>query len=315
MLSFEDILAAHERIRPYLYETPLEPAPSLGEEVFLKLECQQKQRSFKTRGALARMSVLRKEERQKGVAAVSSGNHGAGVSYAAGVLGIGRALVFVPRNVPGAKAERIRRCGAELVALGDNYDETHRLAMERIRQSGLTYIDPCSDPVLIAGQGTVGLEILRARPDIDVIVVPVGGGGMITGIGVAARAINPRVRVVGVQTAACPAMVRSLEDGVCYGEFPSEDSVCDALIGGVGAIPFAMAGRCVDQMLTVSESDILRAASKLLLEEKAVAEPSGAVGAAAVLAHPELFAGQKVAVVVSGGNADGTMVARLAAGA
>ncbi len=307
-MHYEDVLAAYGRIKEYIYETPLERALSLDGEVWLKLECQQKIRAFKARGALSKLSSLTQEERTRGVAAISSGNHGAGVSYAANVLGIKKAVVFVPQNAPKAKVDKIRYFGATLIQVGQNYDETHQIAMKEIKKSGMTYIDPCSDRELIAGQGTIGLEILQSKPDIDVILVPVGGGGLITGIGLAAKAINPHIQVIGVQTEACPAMLRSLEDGVCYEEFPSKESACDALVGGVGQIPFAMAGQCIDRVLTVTEAGILKATIRLLLEEKVVAEPSGAVGVAALMEYPGMFLEKKVAVVISGGNLDSRMM-------
>ena len=172
----------------------------------------------------------------------------------------------------------------------------------------MTYIDSCSDVQLIAGQGTVGLEILEQNPDVDLILVPIGGGGLITGVSIAAKHLKPGIRIVGVQTAACPAMVRSLADNTLYEEFPSEDSICDALIGGVTDIPFKMAGLCIDDILVVQEETIRKATAFLLTEEKIMAEPSGAVGVAALMENPGYFAGLKVAVIISGGNLDQAMM-------
>ena len=317
MTTFNDILAARQRIGKYLSLTALDYSMGLSTDatkVYLKLENQQKQKAFKVRGALSKLSSLSTEEKDRGVIAVSSGNHGAGVSYAAWLLGIKKAKVFVPMTAPKAKVDKIRYYGAEVVQFGKNYDEAHHLAMAELQKFNMTYIDSCSDVQLIAGQGTVGLEIMEQNPDIDLILVPIGGGGLITGVSLAAKHLKPGVRIVGVQTAACPAMVRSLADNTLYEEFPSEDSICDALIGGVTEIPFKMASQCIDDILVVQEKTIRTATAWLLAKEKAVAEPSGAVGVAALMENPEYFAGHKVAVVISGGNLDTAMMSQLLSG-
>ena len=314
MTTFNDILAARQRIGKYLSLTALDYSMGLSTDttrVYLKLENQQKQKAFKVRGALSKLSSLNEEEKDRGVIAVSSGNHGAGVSYAAWLLGIKKAKVFVPETAPKAKVDRIKYYGAEVVQIGRNYDEAHRLAMAELQKYNMTYIDSCSDVQLIAGQGTVGLEIMEQKPDIDLILVPIGGGGLITGVSIAAKYLKPGIRIVGVQTAACPAMVKSLEDKILYDEFPSEDSICDALIGGVTDIPFRMAGQCIDDILVVQEETIRKATAFLLTDEKIVAEPSGAVGVAAIMENPGYFAGMNVVVVISGGNLDQAMMARL----
>ncbi|MDP3387211.1 MAG: threonine/serine dehydratase [Eubacteriales bacterium] len=314
MVGYEDVVKAKERIGKYISETPLDYSMGLSDDstnVFLKLESQQKQKAFKVRGALSKLSSLTDEEKIKGVVAVSSGNHGAGVSYAAYLLGIRIAKVFVPETAPKAKVDRIRHYGAEVVQVGRNYDEAHAIAMDEIKKFDMTYIDSCSDEQLIAGQGTVGLEIMRQNPEIDIILVPIGGGGLITGVSIAAKHMRPDVRIVGVQTAACPAMVKSLEDNTLYEEFPSEDSICDALIGGVTEIPFKMAKACIDDILVVKETTIRRATGYLLTEEKVVTEPSGAIGVAALMENPEYFNGKQVAIVITGGNLDASLMREL----
>lgn len=195
--------------------------------------------------------------------------------------------------------------------MGKNYDEAHRIALEEMKKNDMTYIDSCSDVQLIAGQGTVGLEIMEQNPDIDIILVPIGGGGLITGVSIAAKHMKPDVKIVGVQTAACPAMVKSLEDKVLYEEFPSEDSICDALIGGVTEIPFKIANQCIDDIIIVSEETIKKATKFLLTEEKVVSEPSGAVGVAALLEKPEYFEGKNIAIVVTGGNLDKALMEKI----
>lgn len=314
MIGYEDVVKAKDRIRKHISETPLDYSIGLSDEntkVFLKLESQQKQKAFKVRGALSKLSSLSDEEKDKGVVAVSSGNHGAGVSYAAYLLDIRNAKVFVPETAPKAKVDRIRYYGAEVIQVGKNYDEAHAIAMDEMKKYDMTYIDSCSDEQLIAGQGTVGLEIMLQNPETDIILVPIGGGGLITGVSIAAKHMKPDVRIVGVQTAACPAMVKSLEDNILYEEFPSEESICDALIGGVTEIPFRMAKECIDDILVVSETTIRCATGYLLTEEKVVAEPSGAIGVAALMENPEYFRGKQVAIIITGGNLDGSLMREL----
>ena len=317
MFNFNDILTARKRIEKYISLTPLDFSIGLSSEktkVYLKLESQQKQKSYKVRGALSKISFLTDKEREAGIYAISSGNHGIGVSYAGYLLGIDDVKVFVPETTPMAKVEKIKYYGAEIVQVGANYDETHQIAEEQMAKLDMTYIHSAADAQALAGQGTVGLEIMEQNPDIDVILVPVGGGGLITGVSVAAKHMNPNVKIIGVQTEACPAMVKALEDNVFYEYFPSEESICEALIGGVFEIPFRMAKECIDDILVVSEAEIKKAAARLLTEEKVVAEPSGAVGVAALLNNPGLFENKNVAVVISGGNIDKGLMRRLIAG-
>ncbi|ABR46767.1 Pyridoxal-5'-phosphate-dependent protein, beta subunit [Alkaliphilus metalliredigens QYMF] len=314
MISVQDILNARERIQDYITVTPLDFSMGLSTKtmkIYLKLECQQKMKSFKTRGVLSKMTSLTNEEKKKGVTTISSGNHGAGMSYASSLLDIQRVKIFVPETTPLAKVKKINYYGAEVVQVGRHYDETHKIAMEIIQEEKLTFIDSCSDTMVIAGQGTIGLEILEQNPDIDVIVVPIGGGGIITGISIAAKHINPNIQVIGVQPTACPAMVKSLEDKTCYLEYPSEESLCDALVGGVGEIPYKMAAQCIDDIIVVDEVTIKQATAMLLTEEKVVAEPSSATGVAAIMLRQELFEGKNVAIVITGGNLDPALMKRL----
>lgn len=314
MIKFNDIMDARVRISPYIRQTPLEYAMTLSgadRKVFLKLECQQLMKAFKIRGAFNKLLSLSPPEREAGIAAISSGNHGAAVSYASAVLGIRNAKIFVPKTIPQSKLAKIRYYGAEAILLGDNYDQTHFLGKEIIEKEGMLLIDSCSDREVIAGQGTIGLEILEQNPDVDVILVPIGGGGMITGISVAVKKHKPEIQVIGVQPAVCPAMLRSIEDDVFYEEYPTGGSICDALAGGVAEIPFRMAKECIDGVLLVSEKEILYATRTLLTEEKIVSEPSGAVGVAVLQENPALFAGKTIAAVISGGNLDGTLMKRL----
>ncbi len=312
-----DVRRALTAIRPYVRQTPLEESFYLnrdGRRYFFKLECLQRARSFKIRGAVNKMLSLTAPQRAAGVGAISSGNHGSSVAYAAQLLGIAEAVVIVPESTPQSKVDKIEHFGGTALRMGRDYDEAHALGKVYLAEHGLTYIDAYyDDPLIYAGQGTVALEILRQNPDIDTIVVPVGGGGLITGIAVAAKSVNPGVRIVGVQTEACPAMVRSYADGVCYEEYPSAPSLCDALLGGIGRLSYEMAKDYVDDLLTVSEPAIARAVSFMARQEKFIAEAGSCTTVAAVQHCAERVGGRNVALVISGGNIDGDVLARILA--
>ena len=312
MFNAEEVKKAYERIRPYIRRTPLEESFYLGKDnrrYFFKLESFQRVKSFKIRGALNKMLTLTEEEIQRGVATISSGNHGSSVSYAASLLGIKNAKVIVPQTTPQSKVDKIRYFGAEVMLMGKDYDEAHRLGMEYITSRKMTYIDAYyDDPKIYGGQGTVAIEILEQTPDVDTIVVPIGGGGLITGIAVAAKSIKPDVRIVGVQTEACPAMVKAYEDGIFYEEYPCEESICDSLIGGIGALSYEMAKDYVDDFLVVSEESIGRAVSFMAREEKYIVEAGSCTTVAAVMDVPERIGGKNIALVLSGGNIDGELL-------
>ncbi len=280
-----------------------------GASVYLKLECQQRLNSFKIRGAMNKVLSLTPDQRARGVLAVSSGNHGAAVSYCAKQFGI-TADVFVPEGTPDSKVQKIRRYGANLHIQGRTYDEAHAIAKAYLAKTDKVYIDPASDEVAVAGHGTIGLEIMEDAPLIDAILVPIGGGGLITGISLAAKFMRPGVQIIGVQTEACPAMLTALRDKVLYEDYPSEPSICDAVIGGIGEIGFTNAEKCIDKVVTASEDAIREAVVELLRRDKVVAEPSGALGPAYLLENPDAFTGLKVAVVVSGGNVDFDLLKR-----
>lgn len=317
--SFEEIQQAEKALRPWLAMTPLSQSYYLGGEdqkFFFKLESMQQTKSFKVRGALNKMLSLTEEERRRGVAAVSSGNHGISVAYAARMLGIDRAEIIVPETTPQSKVDKIRYFGGQVRQMGQNYDEAHIQGMEYIRQSGMTFIDSCHhDPKIYGGQGTAMVEILRQNPDIDTVVVPIGGGGLATGTAVAAKVLKPDIRVIAVQTAACPAMIHAYRDGVCYEEYPTEgETICDALVGGVGVLAYETLGQYADEIVEISEAAIRKAVVFLLEQEKIVAEGAGAITTAAVLERPELFANSRnTALMVSGSNIDSTLLRQLLA--
>ena len=314
--TVREVYDAYERIKNYIYKTPLEESLYLGTEeqkYFFKLESTQTVKSFKIRGALNKMSTLTEEERQRGVATISSGNHGASVSYAAKLLGIKNAKIIVPETTPQAKVDKIKYYGADVMLMGSGYDEAHAMGMSYIEENGMTYIDAYyDDPKIYGGQGTVAVEILDQNPDIDTIVVPIGGGGLITGIAVAAKAIKPDIRIIGVQTEACPAMIRAYEDNVFYEEYPTTgDTICDALVGGVGKLSYDILKDYVDDLIEVKEATIKKAVKHMIKEEKFIVEGASATTVAAVMDDRERVAGKNIALVMSGGNIDGDLMVKL----
>ena len=313
--SSKDVLQAYERIKGHVVRTPLEKSFFLGDahrSYFFKLESFQRAKSFKIRGALNKLMTLSEEERARGVAAVSSGNHGSSVSYGAALLGIDNVKIIVPETTPRSKIEKIEYFGAQALLMGKDYDEAHALGMRYINEHGLVNIDAYyDDPLVYAGQGTIALEILEQDPDIDTIVVPIGGGGLITGIAVAAKSVKPSIRIIGVQTEACPAMVRAYEDGVFYEEYPSTETICDALVGGIGKLSYQMLKDYVDGLLVVKEESIARAVGFMAKQEKYVLEGASCTTVAAVWEYPDIVAGKNVALVMSGANIDGELLTSL----
>jgi threonine dehydratase len=304
-----DIYLARERIAPYARRTPLVESRLLsqrtGASVYLKLENLQETGAFKVRGAANKLHGLSAGERARGVVTVSSGNHGRALAYVAGRLGV-RAVVVVSRRVPQAKTGPIAALGAELVVHGNSYDEAeaHSRALEK--ELGLTKIYPDDDPFIIAGQGTIGLELLEDLPQIDTVVVPIGGGGLISGIATALKSADSSVRVVGVSMARSPVMIESLKAGRPV-EMEELETLADGLAGGIGLAnryTFRGCQAYVDQTVVVSEEKIERAMAFALDEHHIVVEGAGAVGIAALLGNGAPGLGQHVAVVVSGGNVD-----------
>lgn len=313
--NFQDTKDAYNRIKSYTVKTPLEESFYLGDDnkkYFFKLESFQKVKSFKIRGALNKMLTLNNEEKKSGVATISSGNHGSSVSYAATLLGIRNVKIIVPESTPQSKIDKIEYFGGEAILLGKNYDEANSLGMNYILENNLTYIDAYyDDPYIYGGQGTIGIEILEQNPDIDTIVVPIGGGGLITGIAVAAKHIKPDIKIIGVQTEACPAMIKSYQHNTFYEEYPNTDTLCDSLIGGIGKLSYKLAKDYVDEFLIVSENGIAKAVSFMAKQEKFIAEAGSCTTIAAVNEYPEKFSGKNIALVISGGNIDGEILTNI----
>ena len=310
----QDVRDAYERISYFVRRTPLEDSIYLGNgerRYRFKLESQQICKSFKIRGALNVMAQLTEEQVERGVGCISTGNHGIAVSYAAKLLGIENCVVVVPAGTPRAKLDRIRFYGARVMVMGATFDQANILGTNYIDCNELFLVDAGDcDPRVYAGQGTIGYELLTMHPKVDTIVVPVGSGGLITGIAVGAKSVRPDVRIVGVQTAACPAMARSIEEGVCHTSYPTVgDTICEAVVGGVGRLACQMLPDLLDEMIVVEEADIRAALHFMVVEEQLTIEGGSAMVVAAVREYPEVVGGSNVALVISGGNADGKTIA------
>ena len=311
MVGIEDIERAAARLRGQLLDTPCVESRTLSEivgaQVFLKFENLQFTASFKERGACNKLVDL-SESGCRGVIAMSAGNHAQGVAYHAQRLGL-RALIVMPRFTPGVKIERTRGFGAEVVLHGDSLDAARAHALELAEREGLAFVHPFDDEAIIAGQGTVAIEMLSAVPELDVLVVGIGGGGLIAGMAVAAKAIKPSIEIVGVQTSRFPAMVNA----VLGTRHPQGNStIAEGIaVGTPGLLTREIVGRLVDELLLVDEGDIEQAVLMLLEIEKTLVEGAGAAGLAALLRHPARFAGRKVGLVLSGGNIDPLLLAAI----
>jgi threonine dehydratase len=303
----QDIYQAGHLIRETIYRTPLIHSPWLYEfsgcKVYLKLENLQVTGSFKIRGATNKILNLRDEEKSRGVIAVSSGNHGRAVAYVAGKHEIS-AVVCVSETVPDNKVKAIKDLGAEVVVAGATYDEATEGALRIQNERGLTMVHPFDDPFVIAGQGTIGLELMTEQPDIDTVIVPLSGGGLLSGIALALKSINPEIQTIGVSMDKGAAMVESLKSGKVV-EIVEEPSLADALMGGLGPDnrnTFKIIQKHVDQTVLVTEEEIAAGMTFALEKEHLVVEGGGAVGISALLAGKVKNLGGKVAVVISGSN-------------
>ncbi len=287
MVSIVDVRAAAERIRPFVVRTPLERSLGLsarcGTDVWLKFECFQTTGSFKLRGALNALLAMSDQQRQNGVVTASAGNHGLGVARAAAVLGV-RATVIVPETASPAKVEALRSSGAELLLRGASYDEAESAAMSTAGERGLPFISAYNDAAVVAGGGTIALEIVEDLPSMRITVVPAGGGGLIGGIGVATHGLNPEMAIYGVQSTASPALHAALKAGarVAVDVLPS---LADGLSGNVeaGSITLDLLREHVREVILVEEADIVEAMRWLLEHEHVLVEGSAAVGVAALL--------------------------------
>ena len=311
-LTIDDIRAAAARLGGEVTRTPCMPSRTLaamaGCEVFLKFENLQFTASFKERGALNKMAQLSAEERAHGVLAVSAGNHAQAVAYHAERMGIA-ATIVMPRFAPSVKVERTRGFGATVVLEGDTFDDARAIGIALAQRRGLTVVHPYDDLAVIAGQGTIGIEMLEQQPSIDTLVIAIGGGGLISGIATAARAIRPDIRIIGVQTERFPAAWNSMHGG--QRECASA-TIADGIgVKSPGALTLPLIRSLVDDVVLVGEDDIEQAILMLLEIEKTVVEGAGAVGLAAVMKDRARFSGRKVGLVLCGGNIEPLVLAEI----
>jgi threonine dehydratase len=312
MIQFSDIEAAAARLAGHIQDTPCVESQVLSEltgaRVFLKFENLQFTGSFKERGALNRLAGLSEEQRARGVIAVSAGNHAQGVAWHARRLGI-PATIVMPRFTPAVKIARTRAFGAEVVLHGERFDDAYAKGAELAAERRLTMIDPFDDDAVIAGQGTIGIEMLHAHPELDELVVSVGGGGLIGGIAVAAKHLKPGIRITGVQSERFALVY----DAIKGGSHPvGAASIADGIaVNRLGERSLPIVRRHVDDMVLVDEGEIERAILMLLEIEKTVVEGAGAAGLGALLQEPERFRGRCVGLVLCGGNIDPLLLASI----
>jgi len=305
MIGLADVRTAMERVRPFVVRTPLQRSTGLsaltGGEVWLKLECFQATGSFKLRGALNALMAMSQEQRQRGVVTASAGNHGLGVARAAALLGV-PALVVLPETASQAKIEALRHSGAELLLRGATYDEAEVAGIGLAAQGGVAFISPYNDPAVVAGGGTIVLEVFEDLPSVRIVVVPAGGGGLIGGIGVAAHGLDPDLAIYGVQSVASPALHAALAAGALV-PVAIEPSLADGLAGNVeqGSITFDLLREHVRDVILVEETEIVDAMRWLLMHEHVLVEGSAAVCVAALL-HQRLPLDGPLVIVLTGRN-------------
>jgi threonine dehydratase len=306
--TLHDVYQAQARIKPLIRHTPLKPAADLARKtgarsVHLKLECFQKTGAFKVRGAANKILSLSDAEKQKGVITFSTGNHGKAVAYVAGKVGI-KAVVCLSEHVAAYRAQMIENLGAQVSIKGHSQDEAEKNYRALMAQEGLTPVVPFDDPLIVAGQGTLSLEILSALPDIDLLMVQLSGGGLLAGIAMAAKAINPRIHTVGLSLEQSPAMLESLKAGkpVAVAE---KDSIADSLLGGIGFenhYTLPLVGEFVDEHLLISEADIKDGMAYLFDKHRLIAEGAAAVGVGALLNQRIAVKGKKVVTLLTGSS-------------
>lgn len=314
MPTLEDIQVARERIRDQIRLTPCTRSETLsrltGTNAYLKLENHQKTGAYKERGALNKLLSLGAAERARGLIAASAGNHAQGVAFHAGRLGVS-ATIVMPETTPILKVANTRALGAKVVLHGSNYDEAYAEARRLEQQEGLTFVHPFDDEAVIAGQGTIGLELLEQVPELDAVVVPVGGGGLVSGVAIALKSVRPQTRVIGVEAELLPAMQAALEAGRPV-TLEAANTIADGIaVKRAGDLTFGHVRKWVDEIVTVSEEEIASAILYLLEKEKTVAEGAGAVPVAALMHHRVHLEGKTVVAIVSGGNIDVNLVARI----
>ncbi len=305
ILKLSDIVSARSTLRGVAKNTTLLHSKSFSQmadaNVFLKLENMQTTGAFKVRGAYNKLANLSQEERDKGVVAASAGNHAQGVAFSATKLGM-QSTIFMPIFTPPLKVLATKGYGANVVLMGDSFDDAYAGSQEYAKEHNATYIHPFNDPLIIAGQGTIGLEIYEQMPDVDAIIVPIGGGGLIAGIAMAIKEMNPKIKVIGVNAAGAASMVGSLKANEII-TLPSVSTIADGIaVKTPGSLTFELIQKYVDDVVTVSDTEIAHTAYLMLQRAKILAEPAGVTSVAAALFKKSKLKGMNVVPVVSGGN-------------
>lgn len=312
MIGLADIQTARTTLRQHVWRTPLIRSAALsrrtGCSVHLKLECWQQTGSFKVRGAIHKLATTSATDGARGFVTASAGNHGLGLAYACQVLRLPPPTIFVPLNAPQAKLKHLEMTGCLLQHAGSDYDACHALAVNHADATGAHYISAYDDPVIIAGQATVALEILDSHQDVDLLLVPVGGGGLIAGVAIAAKASLPHLHIIGVQPEASPSAHLSLRDGRAYETYAAGPTICDGLAGGFGRIPFELAAGLIDEIVIVPEQDVRRSVAWLLAHEQIVVEGSGAIAIAPLLSGQLAKTHGKVVAILTGRNIDASLL-------
>jgi threonine dehydratase len=306
--TITEIWKARSRIKPFVLRTPLIYSDALsirlGCSIYLKMECWQKCGCFKVRGAINKIASLSENERKSGLVTASSGNHAIATAYAAGLFGALPTTVFMPERADPTKVEKVKAYGVNLVLNGQDYFEAYDKAHDYCRQAEATYIHSHDDPQVIAGQGTVGLEIMEDLPDVDAVMIPIGGGGLISGVSSAVKMVSPSTRIIGVEPAAAPSAFMSLRDGKCYDRIELKPSIADGLLGGIGQLTFEIMRQLVEQVVVLEEDEIGRGVAAYQKKEQLMVEAASAVGLAALLSGKVNLKGKKVVLVITSRNID-----------
>jgi threonine dehydratase len=314
MLSFVDVEKARGRIRDQIYLSPLSYSQTISRmssnKVFFKLDNLQMTGSFKERGALNRLLTMTKEEAEHGVIAASAGNHGMAVAFHSRRLNVDSTIVM-PVHAPLIKVGQVRLYGAKTLLHGEDYDGAFTEAQRLSEERGLTFLHAFNDPTIIAGQGTIGLELYEQNPHLDAVVVPVGGGGLIAGIALVLKTLNPHIRIIGVQAEAMPSMKAALERGAPVSLAPATTIADGIAVRNVGETALELVKRHVDEVVTVTEGEIANAVLLLLEIEKTVAEGAAAAPLAALINKKVKLTDKNIALIVSGGNIDVNLISRI----
>ena len=309
-----DVYAAARNLHGIVRKTPCEHAHTLsqiaGASIYLKLECLQKTGSFKIRGAWNKIATMAATENPLPMVTASAGNHAQGVGFAASRLQL-TARIFVPETIPRNKLDAINRYDVQVVLKGSSYDDAHQAAVDHARQTGAVYIDAFNDPLIMAGHGTIGIEMLEQVPDLEGVIIPVGGGGLMAGVATYLKTANPGLEIIGCQSTASCAMARSLEENRAYLTFDSKDTIAEGLEGGISQQSFELGKQLIDRMVLVEEADIRGAIRFLLKEHRLVVEGSGAVGVAALLKGTCGALPKKTALIITGGNLDYSLLTEI----